>query len=79
MYFFLFILNFAFLNKIVEIGFLKYIITVPKVYCVGTEGVYVFTTSVTRLFDVTYLDTENYMIYIAFLQNPDLKKREKKD
>ena len=32
----------------------------------------------TRLFDVTYLNTENYMIYIAFLQDPDLKKNKEK-
>ena len=30
------------------------------------------------VFDVTCLNTENYMVYIAFLQCPDLKKKKKK-
>ena len=63
--FFFLVLNFAFLNKIVKINLSKYIVTVP---------VHVST----RLFDVTYLNTENYMIYIAFLQHADLKKKKKR-
>ena len=60
-FFFFLIFNFAFLNKIVKIKVSKYIVTVPKVYCVGTEG-YVYPIHVsTRLFDVTYLNTENYI------------------
>ena len=38
--FFFFIFNFAFFNKIVNIKLLKFIVCVPKVYCVGTEGVF---------------------------------------
>ena len=57
----------------------KCIVTVLKVYCVGTEGIYVNPIHVfTRVFDVTYLNTENYMTYIAFLQHPDLKEKRKK-
>ena len=43
------------------------------------QNVYLFTPVhvSTRLLDVTYLDTENYMIYIAFLQHPDKKKNKK--
>ena len=53
-------------------------VTVPKVKCVGTEGLFVHTIHVSpRLFNVTYLNTENYVIYIAFLQHPDLKKKKK--
>ena len=60
------IFNFAFLNKIVKIKVSKYIVTVPKVHCVGTEGpgqkVYVYPIYFsTRLFDVTCLNTENYI------------------
>ena len=44
----------------------------PNIYCVGTEGICVYTIHISiRLFDVTYLNTENYMIYTAFLQHPD--------
>ena len=75
-----FILNFAFLNQIVRINFSKYIISIPKVYCVGTEGICLYTIHVsTRLFDVTYLNTEMYMIYITFLQHQDLKKNRPSD
>ena len=78
-FFFFFYLNFAFLNKIVKIKFSKCIVTVPKVYCVGTESVCIYPIHVsTRLFDVIYSNTENYLIYIAFLQHPDLKKKKKK-
>ena len=57
--------------------FSKCIVIVPKDNCVGTEGICVYPIHVsTRLFDVTYLDIENCMIY--FLQNPDLKKKKKK-
>ena len=38
--FFFLIFNFAFLNKIVKIKVSKYIATVPKVYCLSTEGIY---------------------------------------
>ena len=71
---FFYILNFEFLNKIVKMKFTKYIATVPRIYCEGTEGVCVNPIHVfTRLFDVTYLNTENCMIHIAFLQHPYLK------
>ena len=76
--FFFFGFNFAFLSKFVEINFSKCIVTVPKVNCVGTEGMCVYPIHVfTRLFDVTYLDLENYMIY--FLQHSDLKKKKRKE
>ena len=39
-FFFFLIFNFAFLNKIVKIKVSKYIVTVPKVYFVGTEGIW---------------------------------------
>ena len=32
----------------------------------------------TRLFDFTYLNTENYTIYIAFLQHPNLETKQNK-
>ena len=54
-------------------------VTVQKVNCVGTEGICAYLLVSTRLLNVTYLDTENYMIYIAFLQHPDLKKKKKKN
>ena len=38
-FFFFLIFSFSFLNKIVKIKVSKYIVTVPKVYCVGTEGI----------------------------------------
>ena len=77
-FFFFLIFNFAFLKKIVKIINFKMHVTVPKVNCVGT-GLFVHPIHVsTRLFDVTYLNTENYMIYIVFLQHPDLKKKKKK-
>ena len=37
--FFFLVFNFAFLNKIVKLKVSKYIVTVPEVYCVGTEGI----------------------------------------
>ena len=37
-FFFFVIFSFAVLNKIVKIKVSKYIVIVPKVYCVGTEG-----------------------------------------
>ena len=76
-FFFFLILNFAFLSRIVKIKFSKYIVTVPKLYYVGKEGMCLPHVS-TRLFFVTYLNTENYMFYIAFLQHPDLKKKKKR-
>ena len=36
---FFFKFNFTFLDKIVIIKVSKYIVTVPKVYCVSTEGI----------------------------------------
>ena len=76
---FVFIFKFAFLNKIVEIIIFKMHFTLPKVNCVGTEGLFGHPIYVsTRLFNVTYLNTENYMIYIAFLQHPDLLNKKKK-
>ena len=57
--------------------FPKCIITVPKGNCVGTESLCAYLHVSTRLLYVTYLDTENYMIHIAFLQHPDLKKKKK--
>ena len=42
-----------------------------KIDCVST-GLFVHPIHVSaRLFNVTYLNTENYMIYIAFLQHLD--------
>ena len=71
-FFFLLIFNFAFLNKIVKIKVSKYIVTVPKIYCVGREGIYVYPIHVsTRLFDVTYLNTDNYMHF----SNIQIKKK----
>ena len=44
--------------------------------CVGAEGLFVHPIHVsTRFFNVTYLNTENCIIYTAFLQHPDLKKK----
>ena len=77
--FFFSIFNFASLNKILKRKFSKCIVTVPKVYCVGKEGKCVYPIYVsTRLFNVTYLNTENYIICIAFLQHPHWKKKKKK-
>ena len=55
--------------------FSKCIVTIPKVNCVGTEGICAYLHVSNRLLDVTYLVTENYTIYIAFLQHPDFKKK----
>ena len=41
-------LNVAFLNKIVKIKLSKYIVTVPKVYCVSTEGISVYPIHVSK-------------------------------
>ena len=71
--FFFYLFNFSFLNKIVKINFSKCIATVPKVNCVGTEGICAYLHVSTRLLAVTYLDTENYMIYIAFLKKQKRK------
>ena len=50
----------------------------PKSLRVGAGGIYVFPIYVsTRLFDVTYLNTENHMIYIAFFNILWLKKKRK--
>ena len=38
-FFSFFYIQFAFLNKTVKIKVSKYIVTVPNVYCVGTEGI----------------------------------------
>ena len=43
LFFFFWIFNFAFLNKNVKIKVSEYIVTVPKLYCVGTEGIIMFT------------------------------------
>ena len=73
-FFFLLKFNFSFLIKIVKINFSKCIVTVPKVNCVGTEDICALLHVSTRLLAVTYLDTENYMIYIAFLKKKKKKK-----
>ena len=78
-FFFFLIFNFAFLKKIVKINLSKCIVTVPKVNCIGTEGTCAYLHVSTRLLDVTYLDTENCMIYIAFFQHLDLKKKKKEE
>ena len=59
------ILKFAFLNKITEMKLSKFIATAPKVYSVGTGGIIMCLLHIisTRLFDVTYLDTENHDLY----------------
>ena len=87
-FFFFLIFNFAFLNKVVEINFSKCIVTVPKVNCVGTEGIYVYLHVSTRLLDVTYFlfrykkqktkQKKNlYMIYIAFLHSSTSRFKKK--
>ena len=73
-FFFFSIFNFVFLNKIVKIKVSKYIVIVPKVYCEGTEGIGLSIHVSTRLFDVTYLNTENYMHF----SNIQIKKKKKK-
>ena len=62
--------NFAFLNKIVEIKFSKY--NCPKsLLCRHRRCVYPIHVSLHQIVYVTYLSTENYMIYFAFLQQPE--------
>ena len=77
-FFFFSIFNFVFLNKIVKIKVSKYIVIVPKVYCEGTEGIGLSMHVSTRLFDVTYLNTENYM-HFSNIQIQEKKKKKKKD
>ena len=76
-FFFFLIFNFAFSNKIVKIKVSKYIVTVPKVNCVGTEGICLPIHVSTRLFEVTYLNTENYIC--ISLTSRYVKKKKKKD
>ena len=82
--FFFFILKFAFLNKIIEIKFSKFIVTVPKVYSggLGTDDIMMCLphSISTRLFDVTYLKTENHDLYCISNNffNIQIKKKKKK-
>ena len=71
-FFFFLIFNFAFLNKIFKIKVSKYI------YCIGTEGIHVYPMHVsTRLFDVTYLNTET-IYYICISLTSRFKNKKKK-
>ena len=68
-FFFFSIFNFAFLNKIVKIIIFKMHCNSLHMLTVLAQ-VYLFSPiNVSTRF--TYLNTENYMIYIAFLQHPD--------
>ena len=60
-------------------NFSKCIGTVPKVNVLA-QKVYVLTPYMSPPdWCHLYLDTENYMIYIAFLQHPDWKKKKKRE
>ena len=58
---FVLIFNFAFLNKIVKIKVSKHIVTVPKVYCVGTKGICLPHTCLHQIVWCHLLNTENYI------------------
>ena len=77
-FFSLLIHNFAFLNKFVKINFLKHIVTVPKVYCVGTEGV--FTPFMSPPHCWMSLTEKLYDLYKNVLHffNIQIKKKKKK-